>query len=216
MHQRANVVIVDYGMGNILSVANAIKQLGYQPHISSAQDDIAAADAIILPGVGAFGEAVAKLNDSGLAELLFENVITKRKPFMGICLGLQLLAKSSTEGGLHMGFGWFDAKVERLADGNGDRVPHVGWNDVHFVHDDGWFQNIETGSHYYFDHSFHMKCDDITAIAATSRHGAREIVAALRRDNIFACQFHPERSQNNGLRLYRNFLNYVETTLNQC
>lgn len=197
--------IVDYGMGNLASVANAFARLGVQAEITAVPELLVQAEAIVLPGVGAFGDAMRRLRETGLAEALRVAVIDKGAPFLGICLGMQLIAEHSEEGGDVAGLGWVPAQVKRLPDAPDIQVPHVGWNDLHFVPGEAMFGNIAEGAHYYFDHSYEMVCPDGLAVAHVE-YGNRRIVAAIRRGHVMAGQFHPEKSQNNGLRLFRNFL----------
>lgn len=200
------LTLIDYGMGNLGSVHNALRFLGQESHISSAPQDIENADAYVLPGVGAFGEAMARLNRLGLIEPLAEQVLERRKPLLGICLGMQLLAQDSREHGFHRGLGWIDGHVLPIPAGRGIRVPHVGWSETEFDAADPLFQRIEPGACFYFDHSYHLECDP-SLIAAKCDYGV-EITAMIQRDNIVATQFHPEKSQRAGLKLLRNFLNF--------
>ena len=209
LKKRKSIVIINYGMGNLRSVGNAISMLGYSPLISDRKDVIASCDAYVLPGVGAFGEAVRNLNNLGLIDVLNEQVIFNRKPFLGICLGLQLLAKDSDEMGFHTGLGWIDGHVTRIS--SHVKVPHVGWNDVRIKNPVPLFQNINKGTHYYFDHTYRLECNP-EFVSATCDYG-EDLVAGVQKDNIFATQFHPEKSQVRGLQLLRNYLNYVETTV---
>ena len=202
------IVIIDYGMGNLESVKNALEFLGYSPVISRDPAEVAAADAYILPGVGAFPLAMKNLEASGLVAPLTDNVIGKKKPILGICLGMQLMARSSTELGVNAGLGWLDAEVVHIPPADALKVPHVGWNDVQIAKDSVLFKNFPERTHFYFDHSYHFVCARKT-IAADCQYGS-PIVAAVEQDNICATQFHPEKSQNAGLRLLRNFLNAVE------
>jgi len=210
MSSTLKIGIVDYGAGNIRSITNALDYLGYNYEVIAEPKRLEACNTFILPGVGAFAEAMKRLHSSNLIEFLRNQVAYHGKPLLGICLGLQLLGRSSTEDGFNEGFGWIDAVVDQLPEDGATRVPHVGWNDISFRSDDPLFQNVETGTHFYFDHSFHMTCADPSVVCATTTFGTREIVAAVKFDNVVAYQFHPEKSQNNGLRLYRNFLNYAE------
>ena len=200
--------IVSYGMGNIGSVAVALRGLGAEVIASGHPGELSGADGLVLPGVGAFGPAIRNLEASGLADLLEEEVLFKEKPFLGICLGMQLLARDSEEGGFHRGLGWIDGRIRRLVPAPGHAVPHVGWNQVDFRAGDPLFRRIEEAGHFYFDHSFHLECDPGIVIAGTD-HGGR-VTAAVRQGNLLATQFHPEKSQRNGLKLLRNFLNDVE------
>ena len=202
------VVIVNYGMGNLRSVSNALGVLGYSPLISDDAEVIADADAYIVPGVGAFGEAMRNLSGLDLIGPLREQVLENQKPFLGICLGMQLLAEDSDEMGFHKGLGWIEGHVTRItAD---VRVPHVGWNDVAVKNGQPLFLNIESEPNYYFDHTYKLDCDP-GVVSATCVYGG-ELTAAVQKGNIFATQFHPEKSQVMGLRLLRNFLNFVESS----
>ncbi len=201
-------MVIDYGMGNLHSMVNAMTFLGADVFISDDRKDLDRADAYILPGVGAFGEAMNSLRRLELIEPLSEQVLAHRKPFLGICLGMQLIAEDSEEIGFHQGLGWLPGHVKRLEPGDGLRLPHVGWNDVTVLRREPLFDRIQGDHNFYFVHSYHVVCDE-RLVAATCCYGTT-VVAALQKDNIFAAQFHPEKSQANGLRLLRNFVDYVE------
>ncbi len=203
------IIIIDYGMGNLKSVYNALKYLGYIGVITSREDDIINADAIILPGVGAFGEAINNLKKLSLVEPLNNAVLEKRKPFLGVCLGMHLMAEDSTEKGFNRGLGWLDGHVVTMKSSEGLKLPHVGWNDAEICDKEPLFKNIEQGAEFYFDHSYKLVCDK-SIVLATCCYGS-EVVSAIRKNNMFATQFHPEKSQVNGLKLLRNFLNYAES-----
>ena len=198
------VIVIDYGMGNIGSVYNALTQLGASFRVSDRKENVRAADAIILPGVGAFQAAMHNLRALDLVDELTDQVIGRGKPFLGICLGMQLLARDSVENGFSTGLGWLDGHVVAMQP-PGLRVPHVGWNGVQIGRPAELFQRIDEGAHFYFDHSFHLQCRD-EWVTATCDYGERYI-AAIARGNMLAVQFHPEKSQRNGLKLLRNFLN---------
>lgn len=202
------IAVIDYGMGNLMSVQNALTALGCEFITSGDPLELRGADAYILPGVGAFPQAMANLSSYGLMEVLEDNVVTKKKPLLGICLGMQLLADSSQELGLHKGLGWVTGNVVKLEAPTPIRIPHVGWNSVESAANSVLFRGISQGTHFYFDHSYHYVCND--KILAASCHYGRRIVAAFEAENIFATQFHPEKSQNAGLRLMRNYINFVE------
>ncbi len=204
------ICIVNYGMGNLGSVLNALAFLGFRASVANDRKTIAGADAYVLPGVGAFGEAMDNLSRIGVIEVLAEQVLGKKKPFLGICLGMQLLAEDSEEKGFQRGLGWIKGHVLRIPAGPGIRVPHVGWSEVEFT-DPAFFFRLAPKASFYFDHSFHLECDP-KMVVAHCRHG-RPLAAAIRRRNIFATQFHPEKSQKNGLKLMRNFLNYCVGSL---
>lgn len=202
------IMIINYGMGNIGSVANALNALGSNYFISGRKEDLYQAGAYILPGVGAFPAAMQNLQKLALIDELTEQTLVKGKPFLGICLGMQLLAKDSMEQEYSTGLGWIDGHVLKLEPSDGLRIPHVGWNNVTFSQRIPLFGKIAGDSHFYFDHSFHFRCAE-EIISATCDYGGIW-VAAIQSKNVFATQFHPEKSQRNGLKLLRNFLNFVE------
>src|SRR3989339_173052 len=203
------IAIIDYGMGNVQSVANALEFLGYTATITDDHDLLKASDAYILPGVGAFAEAMNNLRKRHLITLLHTLVIEQNKPILGICLGMQLFMQSSEEMGLHEGLGWIEGKVIAMIPDSILRVPHVGWNDIIAKEDSPLFMGINRDAHFYFDHSYHVVCDE-PYISAKCQYGSYELTAALHHKNLFATQFHPEKSQTKGLKLLRNFLNFVE------
>jgi glutamine amidotransferase len=204
---KPDICIIDYGMGNLSSVAWALASLACEAAVSADAARIAKADALILPGVGAFGEAMARMEGLGIIGALEKRVHQAKVPFLGICLGMQLLGNQSTEGGVHKGLGWIDANVERIPDGLAIRVPHIGWNEVVWRGDPALKTNVTQGSHFYFNHSYYMDAPDSVVTAMTDV--GKPLAAAVAKDNIWGVQFHPEKSQNNGRRLLRNFLNAV-------
>lgn len=201
------ILIIDYKVGNVQSVANALDFLGYEFSVSNSKKEISDAEVYILPGVGAFGEAVKNLNDLEIFNVLKEQVLKKKKPILGICLGFQLLAECSEENGLHNGFGFIEGKVKRLEPDAGIRIPHVGWNNARIIKKDPLFSKLEEGCSFYFDHSYYFECGE-DCVAAKCAYG-KDVVAAVQKDNIFGVQFHPEKSQTNGLKLFRSFFNYI-------
>lgn len=208
MRKNPSVVIVDYGVGNTYSVANAIGFLGYNKvKVSDQEKDIREADALILPGVGAFDEAVRNLKSRMLHEILGENVIIKKKPLLGICVGMQLLAEGSEENGWHEGLNWIPGKVRKLELDPSFAVPQVGWNNIVFSKTDPLFTRTSEQPNFYFDHSFHFETP-IDHRIAWCDYGI-EVTAAVQKENIFGVQFHPEKSQTNGLKLFRGFLNSI-------
>lgn len=203
------IVIVDYGMGNIRSIKNAIAHIGdYHVVVSAAEKDISQADALILPGVGAFPDAMATLKSKGLDKLLTVEVVEKQKPVLGICLGMQLLFDSSEEGGGNKGLGWIPGEVKKIDSGKGFRVPHVGWNDLVLTRQaDTFFQELGTDKNFYFVHSFFASCKD-EYVTAKFEYG-KLFTAAVHYKNIVGMQFHPEKSQTNGLCALKNFIDWV-------
>jgi imidazole glycerol-phosphate synthase subunit HisH len=197
------VCIVDYGVGNIESVANAIQFLGYPTIVSRKEADIVSADAIVLPGVGAFEEGMRNLHAYGVMNVLHERVVEQGTPFLGICLGMQVLASVSYEKGEHSGLGWIPGQVLPIDDAD-VRVPHVGWNTIAAHQEDPSLKRWDPSQSFYFDHSYHFSSQDPAAIVASCTYGA-QIVAAVRRKNIFGVQFHPEKSQHAGLKMLRSF-----------
>jgi glutamine amidotransferase len=203
------VAVVDYGMGNLFSVKLACEQAGLQAVITRDKRDVLTAAAVILPGVGAFGTAMDALRKLDLVEPLRE-VVASRTPLVGICLGMQLLLTESHEFGLHKGLGIIEGEVARLESLGTDRslkVPQVGWNRIYGAGRE-WketlLEGLADGAFMYFVHSFYCKPADPDVVMATTRYGALEFCAGLRRRNVFACQFHPERSGRQGLTIYRN------------
>jgi glutamine amidotransferase len=200
------IAVIDCGMGNLYSVRLALDRLGAETAVVRQPDELREAERIILPGVGAFGECMNRLRCSSVAEALSEEVMGHGKPFLGICLGMQVLARESDEQGWHVGLGWLAARVQRLrATGHGIKVPHVGWNDLDLHCESPLFAGLRHPAAFYFVHSYHLMPDNESLTAATCEHG-ETFTAAVQSQNIFAVQFHPEKSQRNGLRLLENFL----------
>lgn len=207
MHKQ-NIVIIDYGVGNTHSVSNAISYLGYKKlRISDSEELIKKADALILPGVGAYEEAVKNLRDRNLEQLLNEEVLVKKKPILGICVGMQMLAEGSEENGWHDGLNWMKGKVKKLNLPEKFAIPHVGWNNITIENKEPMFNRIVNDSNFYFDHSYYFDCDD-EIMAAWCDYGVK-VTAAVQKDNIFGVQFHPEKSQTNGLKFFRGFFNSI-------
>jgi len=207
---KANIVIVDYGMGNIRSVHNALVRMGGHVSTSHRAEELLAADALVLPGVGAFGEAVANLKARELIEPILHAVKDQGKPLLGICLGMQLLADGSEERGSSRGLSLIPGEVKRIPVPPGLRLPHIGWNSLTFRRKEPLFADAIEGDAYYFVHSYHFVCD-AADVAATTDYGGN-VVAAVQRGNVFGVQFHPERSQSKGLALLGNFVDHVNRT----
>ena len=201
------IAIIDYEVGNTHSVKNALDLLGYRTIISRREADLASADALILPGVGSFGEAMRNLTRLGLIGLLDHLVNQRKKAILGICLGMQILTNRSEEDPGYDGLGWIDGEVKRIVTQN-LRVPQVGWNQLNVYDRKPLFEKHQPESHYYFDHSYHFSCD-AEYVSATCCYGS-EIVAAVQKENIFGVQFHPEKSHRSGLKLFRSFFNYLD------
>jgi glutamine amidotransferase len=200
--------IVDYGMGNLLSVFNAFEYLGVSVRICSNPEDLSRVDRIVLPGVGAIGQCISKLNESGFSESLQEQVIKFAKPTLGICLGMQVMAKQSFEGGIHTCLGWFDADVIRLNPGNPElKVPNIGWNTIEYNKEVSLFKGLPKEADFYLVHSYQVNIKNESERVAFYHHG-EAVTAAILKDNIFATQFHPEKSQDLGLTILENFINW--------
>lgn len=194
-------------MGNVRSVAKAFEYLGASAIVSRDSEVIKNATHIVLPGVGAYGDGMKNLREFALIEPLTTAVLVEKKPFLGICLGMQLIARESDEFGKHAGLGWLDAEVKQFAlPGSSLKVPQVGWNDLQFTQTvSPLFKNIAAGTDFYFVHSYHMVCANPAEVVATAEYGL-QFVAAVQKENIFATQFHPEKSQKVGLTILENFI----------
>jgi len=198
------VAIVDYGMGNLRSVQNAVAHVGGKSIVVVEPKDLVAYDKIILPGVGAFDQAIACLRQTGLAVALNERRQAGAH-ILGICLGMQLMCTASEEDGMHEGLGWFSAKVTRFLPDTGLSVPHMGWNGVDFIREDPVLTGLESGNDAYFVHSYHVVCDDPVDVIATSDYGL-QFHCMVQRGNVRGIQFHPEKSQGLGLKIIQNYL----------
>lgn len=200
------VAIVDYGMCNLDSVARAVEECGGSPIVTDQAKDLEQANRIILPGVGAFPEAMRNIKQRHLDESLHEQVLGKQIPFLGICLGMQLLASTGCEGGETPGLGWIKGEVRRLQPPDKEtRIPHIGWNEVVFKHDAPLFKHIPAHKDFYFVHSYHFHCAQEADILAQTPY-CGEFTSAVAHDWIFGVQFHPEKSQRVGFQVLRNFL----------
>ncbi len=199
------IAIINYGLGNLFSVAGAVERLGYEVCISNEPEELAAAEKLILPGVGAFGDGINRLRERNLEATLNNLVLDDKKPILGICLGFQLMAKESFEFGHHKGLCWFDASVVKMKTDRTLRLPHVGWNDLFQVRDHLLFDGISPEALFYYVHSFQVVCKNPEDVIGETSYGSR-LTAAANRGNINGTQFHPEKSQQWGLKLLENFL----------
>jgi len=199
------IAIVDYGVGNLFSLISSLKALGLEAVVTHDADTLRAADRIILPGVGAFGDAKAKLDDTGLVPVLLGEA--EKKPFLGICLGMQLLFDRGTEYGEHAGLGLVPGEVVDLREDLEDKtlkVPHMGWNSLQIVKDDPLFKYFEDGEYVYYVHSFYAR-NCFPSTLGTSQYGNVAVTGAVRSGNVYGTQFHPEKSGDAGLRLLKAF-----------
>lgn len=198
------VAIIDYDAGNIKSVEKALTALGETAVITRDREKILTADKVILPGVGAFGDAMEKLRGYGLEEIIQE-VIAGKTPFLGICLGLQLLFESSEETPGTAGLGILKGKIVKIPDNMGLKVPQIGWNSLRFPNSGRLFAGVEEDSYVYFVHSYYLQAEEPEIVTATTEY-AVHIHASVEKDNVFACQFHPEKSSGVGLQILKNFV----------
>ncbi len=196
------IAIIDYGAGNLGSVANAIIKLGYKPHITDKPDDVLSSKAVILPGVGAAGDAIESLGAIGMTDAI-RQLIDENRPLFAVCVGLQLLFSSTDEGGWHKCLDIIPGTVKRLPQGL--KVPHMGWNQVKQTIKHQVFKGIPDGANFYFVHSYYVDPQDKSVIAGTTDYGI-PFGSVIIKDNLVATQFHPEKSGNWGLRMYANFL----------
>lgn len=197
------VAIIDYDAGNIRSVEKAVVSLGEKAVITRDREEILAADHVILPGVGAFGDAMEKIRRYGLEEVIAE-VIHRKTPFLGICLGLQLLFETSEECEGVKGLGILKGRIVRIPDDAGLKVPHIGWNSLAFPKKGRLFEGISEQSYVYFVHSYYLQAEE-DIVTATTEYAAH-IHASVEKENVFACQFHPEKSSEVGLKIIDNFI----------
>lgn len=198
------IAILDYDAGNIRSVEKALLFLGEEAVITRDREVIMKADKVILPGVGAFGDAMDKLREYGMVEIIDE-VVKKGTPFLGICLGLQLLFERSDEAEGVEGLGILKGEVVKIPPSEGLKIPHMGWNALSFPNEGRLFKGLKDQSYVYFVHSYYLKAADASIVKATTNYGTL-IHASVEKDNVFACQFHPEKSSDVGLQILRNFV----------
>lgn len=202
------VVIIDYEMGNLRSVQKAFEKIGCDAVITNDIETIKSASKIVLPGVGAFFDGMKHLEKLGLINVLNEEVIKNKKPFLGICLGMQLISKKSYENGETNGLGWVNAEVIKFTFeniGKKLKIPHIGWNNTTYKNTNLLFDNIPNDSDFYFVHSYHFKTNE-NIVTSTTDYGF-DFVSSVHKDNIYAFQFHPEKSQAVGLKILENFVN---------
>ncbi|MGN0385856.1 MAG: imidazole glycerol phosphate synthase subunit HisH [Lachnospiraceae bacterium] len=199
------IAIIDYDAGNIKSVAKALEYLGEVPVVTRDKDILRKADKVILPGVGSFGDAMHKLHEYDLVEVIKE-IIENKTPFLGICLGLQLLFESSEESPGVSGLEILKGKIVRFSEENNLKIPHIGWNSLSYPKKGTLFEGIAENSYVYFVHSYYLQAEE-DVVVATSEYG-NLIHASVEKDNLFACQFHPEKSSEVGLGILRNFIAY--------
>lgn len=199
------IAIVDYGMGNLDSVARAVEECGGRPIVTSDHRELEHAAAVILPGVGSFAQGMANIRERGLDRVLIESVARQNIPLLGLCLGMQLLVTIGVEGETTSGLDLIPGRVERLEATSSLRVPHVGWNEVEQLRPHPLFDGIPSGRDFYFVHSYYVRCDDSADVVATTPYGD-DLTVTIARGMVAGVQFHPEKSQRAGFQLLRNFL----------
>lgn len=197
------IAMIDYDAGNIKSVEKALHKLGQEAVITRDRELLLKADKVILPGVGAFGDAMGHLKEYGLVEVIHE-IVEKKTPFLGICLGLQLLFERSDEAPGVEGLGILKGEILRIPDKEGLKIPHMGWNSLELQNDGRLFRGIEGNPYVYFVHSYYLKAEEEGIVKAVTEYSTK-IHASVEKDNVFACQFHPEKSSDIGLRILQNF-----------
>lgn len=208
------IAILDYDAGNIKSVEKALAYLGQEAKITRDKDEILASKKVILPGVGSFGDAMNKLKEYRLDQVIYD-VVDKKIPFLGICLGLQLLYESSDETPGVTGLGLLKGTINKIPDGAGLKIPHMGWNSLDIKKDATLFKGIKENPYVYFVHSYYLKAENEDEVAATTYYSTL-IHASVEKDNIFACQFHPEKSSTVGLKILENFISLESPLKEGC
>jgi len=206
---KPSVALIDYGMGNLGSVAKALEKVGFEVRRTNEPEVLTKSDAIVLPGVGAFGDAMKHLEELKLVDTLKREILDRRKPFLGICLGLQLLFERSYEFGEHKGLGIFDGEVLHFGD-RVHKVPHMGWNEIHPKREHPILEGIPEGSFFYFVHSYFVSPKDRGIVLTETDYDGFYFTSGVAHENIIAFQFHPEKSQRKGLKLLENFRRLVE------
>ncbi len=202
------IAIIDYDAGNIKSVEKAFMALGQDVVVTRDQATIMNAEGVVLPGVGAFGDAMDKLHTYDLVETIHK-VVEKKTPFLGICLGLQLMFESSEETPGVEGLGLLKGKIVRIPEGEGLKIPHIGWNNLAYPNQGRLYQDIPENSYVYFVHSYYLQAEEPEIVRATTEYGVT-IHASVEKDNVFACQFHPEKSSAVGMKILENFVKVVK------
>lgn len=202
------IAVIDYGAGNLQSVVKAFRYIGCDTVITADPKQLAGADAAVLPGVGAFGDSMKCLENSGMVAPTM-NFIRSGKPFLGICLGLQLLFEESEESPGVRGLGVLPGKIYKIPDASGLKIPHIGWNSLNLKEKNGLFSGMEENPYVYFVHSYYVKSDDRSLVTATADYGI-EMDVSVRKGNLFATQFHPEKSGAAGLQMLRNFASLLK------
>ncbi len=203
-------VIINYGAGNVESVANALRAVGEGEEIIISNNplDLARADRLFLPGVGAFGDCMLGLISSGLLSEINKQVLVEKKPLLGICVGMQVMSSVGFENGEHQGLGFISGKVEKIKAQDGLKIPHMGWNEITLKGRHPLLEGIKNGEHFYFANSYHFICDNANEVLAETEYGSK-LSVAVAKNNVFGAQFHPEKSGEAGLKLLKNFLNWV-------
>ena len=202
------IAIIDYDAGNIKSVEKALLSLGEQAIVTRDSGEILGADGVILPGVGAFGDAMKRLESYGLVETIHQ-VVQRQIPFLGICLGLQLMFDSSEESPGVQGLSLLPGKILRIPDDGGLKVPHIGWNNLKYPHQGRLFKGLPEDAYVYFVHSYYLQAQEDSIVKATTEYGTL-IHASVEKGNLFACQFHPEKSSGVGMKILQNFIEVVK------
>ncbi|HIV25731.1 MAG TPA: imidazole glycerol phosphate synthase subunit HisH [Candidatus Scatomonas pullistercoris] len=202
------IALIDYDAGNTKSVEKALHFLGQEAVLTRDREELLAAEKVILPGVGNFGEAMANLERFGLVPVI-RQIVERKTPFLGICLGLQLLFEESEEAPGVPGLGILKGKILRIPEAEGLKIPHMGWNSLHLKNQGRLFRNIPEESYVYFVHSYYLKAVEREIVKAAASYGV-EIDASVEKDNVFACQFHPEKSSEVGLNILKNFVSLGE------
>lgn len=198
------IAIIDYDAGNLRSVEKALEAIGQEAVVTRDRNEILSSDKVILPGVGSFGDAMGRLNEYGLVNTIHE-VVDSGKPFLGICLGLQLLFRRSDESDGVEGLSILPGEILRIPDAPGIKIPHIGWNSLKVSEGARLFEGLGENPYVYFVHSYYLKADDESIVSATTEYGGTIIHASVQRDNVYACQFHPEKSGSVGMQILKNF-----------